>query len=390
MPMQVFGGRILGSSVSGRRESVAAVLHRRAGPPATALTCGFLTGGTTIGTTSDIKNDEDVVFYPTYACQASGEAGWTVAIHGSIFEPELGSLKRAAALELLCAALGLPRRAGGNRHLPPAGQGLLGGQRARQEHRDPPWGQGLRRRHLRGQRAFRRHAAIRGRRSGSLAPGAADQEGWLGFQAATRRGDDRTFAGRVQWIAPEGRSVISDIDDTIKISNVQDREALVANTFLREFRPVPGMAPLYRKWADAGAAFHYVSASPWQLHEPLAEFCRSEGFPAGTFHMKLFRLKDSSALSFFGSQEGYKTEVIEKILADFPRRHFTLVGDSGENDPEVYAAAARKHPEQIQHVFIRNVGGRGSEPARFQKAFEGIPAARWKVFEKPDELPENL
>jgi phosphatidate phosphatase APP1 len=223
-----------------------------------------------------------------------------------------------------------------------------------------------------------------------LRRGAADREGWLGFRAVTRPGDDRTFAGRVQWIAPEGRSVISDIDDTIKISNVQDREALVANTFLREFRPVPGMAPLYRKWADAGVAFHYVSGSPWQLHELLAEFCRSEGFPAGSFHMKLFRLKDSSALSFFGSQEGYKTEVIEKILADFPRRNFTLLGDSGEQDPEIYAAAARKHPEQIQYVFIRNAGGRGSEPARFQKAFEGIPAARWKVFEKPDELPENL
>nr|MCU0874068.1 App1 family protein [Pirellulaceae bacterium] len=205
-----------------------------------------------------------------------------------------------------------------------------------------------------------------------------------------RSGDDRTFAGRVQWITPEGRSIISDIDDTIKISNVQDRQALVANTFLREFRAVPGMAPLYRKWADAGAAFHYVSGSPWQLHELLADFCRSEGFPAGSFHMKLFRLKDSSALSFFGSQEGYKTEVIEKILADFPHRNFTLVGDSGEQDPEVYAAVARKHPGQIQQILIRNVGGRGSEPARFQKAFEKIPADSWRVFENSDDLPEGL
>jgi phosphatidate phosphatase APP1 len=133
-----------------------------------------------------------------------------------------------------------------------------------------------------------------------------------------------------------------------------------------------------------------VSASPWQLHQPLADFCRREGFPAGTFHMKLFRLKDSSALSLLASQEGYKTEVIEKILADFPLRRFTLLGDSGEQDPEVYGAAARKHPQQIEHIFIRNVGGRGSEPVRFQKAFEGIPAARWKVFDKPEELPEAL
>jgi hypothetical protein len=340
--------------------------------------------------TSDIKKDEDVVFYPTYAYQAGGEAGWAVTIHGSIFEPELGSLKRTVALELLCTSLGLPRQQAENETFRQRARAFLvdneRGKNVSIRLGDKLYGVGTSEANGHFSATLRFAAAEADR----LCRGAADREGWLGFRAVTRRGDDRNFAGRVQWIGPEGCSVISDIDDTIKISNVQDREALLANTFLREFRPVPEMAALYGKWADAGAVFHYVSASPWQLHEPLAEFCRAEGFPAGTFHMKLFRVKDSSALSFFGSQEGYKTKIIEKILADFPGRNFTLLGDSGEKDPEVYAAAARKHPEQVQHVFIRNVGGSGSEPARFQKAFEAIPASRWKVFEKPDELPEKL
>ncbi len=340
--------------------------------------------------TSDIKKDEHVVFYPTYAYQAGGEAGWTVTIHGSIFEPELGSLKRAAALEFLCAALGVPRQQAETETFHQRARAFLvdneRGKNIAVRLGDKVYGVGT----SEANGHFSATLQLEAAEADRLRLGAADREGWLGFRAVTRRGDDRTFAGRVQWIAPEGRSVISDIDDTIKISNVQDREALVANTFLRELQPVPEMAALYRKWADAGAAFHYVSASPWQLHELLAEFCRNEEFPAGTFHMKLFRLKDSSALSFFGSQERYKTAIIEKILADFPGREFTLLGDSGENDPEVYAAAARKHSAQIRHVFIRNVGGRGSELARFQRAFEGIPSTRWKVVEKPVELPEEL
>jgi len=340
-------------------------------------------------TMSDIKTDEKVVFYSTYAWQAGDNPGWTVAIHGSIFEPEPGSLKRAAAIESLRAALGLSRS---------QTESDIFRQRARAFLVDNERGKRIAVRlgdkvYDAGTSEPNGHFSALLRFSAAEADDLrrnADRQGWLEFRAVTRRDDSRTFAGRVQWLVPEGVSVISDIDDTIKISNVQDRQDLLANTFLRAFRPVPGAAPLYCTWADAGAALHYVSASPWQLYEPLADFCRQEGFPAGTFHMKLVRLHDSSAANLIGSQEAYKTEIIEKILADFPRRRFALVGDSGENDPEIYAAVTRKHPTRIQHVFIRNVGGRGSLPDRFQKAFEGIPAAQWQIFTQPSELPEQL
>ena len=130
----------------------------------------------------------------------------------------------------------------------------------------------------------------------------------------------------------------------------------------------------------------YVSGSPWQLYQPLSQFLGAEGFPAGSFHLKSFRLTDSSALEFFGSQEEYKSAVIEGIFADFPQRRFILVGDSGEQDPEVYGALAREHPEQVVWILIRDVGDAGRGAARFDAAFEGVPKARWKVFRNPDEL----
>ena len=338
---------------------------------------------------SAVRADEQVVFYPTYAFRREGDAAWAVSIHGLVCEPELDSVRRTAALELFRLALGLSRQ---------DSAGEIFKRRARHFLIDNERGQAISIR-LGGKTYAAGTSAANGHFSSALRIDVAevdrlrhteaDKDGWLRFQAVTRPGDARTFAGRVQLLGPEGRSVISDVDDTIKVTQVRDRQAMLANTFLRRFTAVPGMAALYRQWADQGAAFHYVSGSPWQLYEPLSDFCRAEGFPAGTVHLKHFRVKDASAWTFLGPQDQYKIGVIERILADFPRRRFLCVGDSGEQDPEVYATVARKHPEQIEKILIRNVGGPGSEPERFQKAFDGIPGDRWKVFDKPAASPSR-
>jgi Phosphatidate phosphatase APP1, catalytic domain len=53
--------------------------------------------------------------------------------------------------------------------------------------------------------------------------------------------------------------LVSDIDDTIKVSNVSKKELLLENTFFREFRAVPGMSSLYRRWArQRPLILHYV------------------------------------------------------------------------------------------------------------------------------------
>ncbi|MEA1951128.1 MAG: phosphatase domain-containing protein [Planctomycetota bacterium] len=179
----------------------------------------------------------------------------------------------------------------------------------------------------------------------------------------------------------EGISVISDIDDTIKHSRVTDRKALLANTFLRQFEPVPGMAELYRDWAQKGVVFHYVSGSPWQLYTPLAKFIRDEGFPAGSFALKNFRLKDPSSLGLLQSQESHKLVAIESIMKAFPRHRFILIGDSGEQDPEIYATVARKHPRQVAAICIRNVTAAKADDARFKAVRKGLGGVRFVLFD---------
>jgi phosphatidate phosphatase APP1 len=215
--------------------------------------------------------------------------------------------------------------------------------------------------------------------------------GVLTASVSFKRAGGRVAPLEIHFLEEQGVSVISDIDDTIKISEVLDKPALLENIFCRTFKPVEGMAGVYRGWERAlGVQFHYVTASPWQLYVPLSDFTRSNGFPAGTWHMKEFRVKDRSVLELFASPEHYKPGVIEPLLRRFPKRQFVLVGDSGEKDPEIYGALARKYPAQIQRIFIRDVTGESAGSPRYEKAFAQVPRDHWQVFKEPREIRDVL
>jgi hypothetical protein len=205
-------------------------------------------------------------------------------------------------------------------------------------------------------------------------------------RVAAASGARRDVPIQIHFLANQGWSVISDIDDTIKISNVRDRRALIHTTFCEPFRAVPGMASVYREWSNSGAQFHYVSGSPWQLFPCLDEFLITNRFPAGTFHLKTFRMKDSSVLKMFGPQTRYKSGEISALLKQVPQRRFVLVGDSGEQDPEIYGELARQYRSQIAHILIRNVTREDREASRYRASFRDLPNTLWTVFEDAQTL----
>ncbi|KAJ1924414.1 hypothetical protein IWQ60_005205 [Tieghemiomyces parasiticus] len=163
--------------------------------------------------------------------------------------------------------------------------------------------------------------------------------------------------GVADLISPYGTSVISDIDDTIKISNVTGGKlALMQNTLFQRSQQVPGMAALYRSWWEQGVHFHYVSNSPWQLLPTLQKFFRENNFPPGSAHLKMWDTGEGgSRFSFLQSPADGKRDAIRGILADFPYRKFIFVGDSGQMDMELYADIAREFPNQVVKIFIRDI-----------------------------------
>jgi phosphatidate phosphatase APP1 len=177
----------------------------------------------------------------------------------------------------------------------------------------------------------------------------------------------------VRLIEPRGLSLISDIDDTIKVTNIPAGHAVVIeNTFYRPFVAAPGMAERYRGLGDE-TAFHYVSGGPWQLYRPLAQFITAAGYPQGSFHMKTVRKhlltpgswQDLARLAGGAATTEQKLSQISDIISDFPQRRFILVGDSGERDPEVYREIRNRFPRQIEAVWIRDlVNDRKRHPKR--------------------------
>lgn len=81
-----------------------------------------------------------------------------------------------------------------------------------------------------------------------------------------------------------------------------------------------------------------------------------------------------------------KPRAIEPLLHAYPARKFVLIGDSGEQDPEVYAKMARQYPQQIVRIYIRNVTDEPADSTRYQKCFEGLPPKLWRIFEDPRSL----
>ncbi|MCC7084451.1 MAG: DUF2183 domain-containing protein [Pirellulales bacterium] len=344
---------------------------------------------------SPIAKDETVCFFPTYATQSADGTKWQFRVHGWIFEAETESLKRRALLTGLEQVFGVDEDATASEifrsRMAPF---LVDNERGKKisiqiGERQLVTGVSNENGHFETSVTLPAPEVDRLRSHGTASRlSTKGPFAQLVFEAVMPFGDTRHFKGEVILIPPTGVSVISDIDDTIKITGVGKGKKLIENTLFKPFEPVPGMAEVYRRWADDGAAFHYVTASPWQLYEPLRSFCGSKFFPAGTWDMKLFRWKDSTAFDLLKSAEHYKPAIIERILADFPKRTFVLVGDSGERDPEIYGAIARKHPRQLERILIRSVTADRADGERYKAAFADLPADRWQVFERSDQIAE--
>ena len=196
--------------------------------------------------------------------------------------------------------------------------------------------------------------------------------------------------GTIHMVSPRGVSVISDIDDTIKLTEATQRREMLANTFLRPFAQVDGMAQLYQSWSEQGCAFHYVSSSPWQLYDPLAELCAECNFPAGSMHLKYFRVRDEMFKRFRPIRRNSKVGIIAGIVKRLPERQFVLVGDSGEKDPEIYRFLAKRFPNQIRAILIRNLEVRPLDKRRLAK-LQALPQRMiLRVFSNTDEVQDVI
>lgn len=152
--------------------------------------------------------------------------------------------------------------------------------------------------------------------------------------------------------------LISDFDDTVAVTHATSTGKLLASTFLEDAETQPvvdGMAALYRCLAAGGAPVAFVSGSPVQLAPRLTRFLAKHGFPEAALFLRNLGP---------GTLHGYKEPVLERLATRFPDLPLVLVGDTGERDPEIYAAFSAAHPGRVLRAYLRQATETDVPPAR--------------------------
>ncbi|HEV7653452.1 MAG TPA: phosphatase domain-containing protein [Mycobacteriales bacterium] len=193
---------------------------------------------------------------------------------------------------------------------------------------------------------------------GGLAPGWHE----LSVTAAWR-GAEAAVPVPVYVVDPGSRvAVISDLDDTVietGITRGLEMLRLTLLTSVSDRTPLTGAAELYRALTAArgGPArpVFYLSTSPWNLYELLTRFLVLRGFPAGP--LLLTDWGPSRTNLFRLSPEQHKLTMIRALLEQHPGLGVVLIGDTGEQDPEIYATVAQESPDRVRAVYVRRTAG---------------------------------
>lgn len=153
--------------------------------------------------------------------------------------------------------------------------------------------------------------------------------------------------------------VISDLDDTVVKTNVHDLSEMVRTVVLQNAAqrlPFDGVGQFYQALHNGSDGtktnpLFYLSGGPWNLYDLYADFLDLQNIPRGPILLGDFGLDDRKLLRLHHND--HKLVHIRTLLTTYPAKRFVLIGDSGEQDPEIYAEAAREFPGRILVIYIR-------------------------------------
>jgi phosphatidate phosphatase APP1 len=189
-----------------------------------------------------------------------------------------------------------------------------------------------------------------------------------------------------------GLLIISDIDDTVLQSRATNlfaalRMVLLENAHTR--LPFPGVAAFYRalRAGASGTARNptfYVSSSPWNLYDVITRFLELQEIPHGPLMLRDVDL-NLDALSGRG-HHAHKREMIRRVLHTYPTSPAVLIGDSGQQDPEIYRDVVHEFKGRIRAVYIRDVSGHPERSRVIQQLAEEVLQAGSTLLLTPDTL----
>lgn len=197
-----------------------------------------------------------------------------------------------------------------------------------------------------------------------------------------------TATGLVQ-IPPQTAQfgVISDLDDTVLKAHATQLLKMARTVFMGSARtrmPFPGVAAFYRALEEGTAvattgdpewrhnALFYLSSSPWNLYDLIVDVFRMQNIPLAPIFLRDWGLAPD-ALPI--GHRRHKLAVIHQLFDFYPDLPFILIGDCGQEDPEIYHQVVHDYPDRILAVYIRSVSPGDRRRASVQKLAQEVAAA---------------
>ncbi|MBP7463991.1 MAG: DUF2183 domain-containing protein [Bacteroidales bacterium] len=138
--------------------------------------------------------------------------------------------------------------------------------------------------------------------------------------------------------------VISDIDDTYKITNTTSGFTAFTNAMFST-RVFAGSTEMYNLMKQEGARLYFVSNTPTIIAWRVKKLIRENGVRCDGYFLRT------------AGEPGikHKIETIRSIVDSCPGTRLILIGDNSENDELVYDSIAGLYPGRVAAVYIRPV-----------------------------------
>ncbi|EFZ01341.1 DUF2183 domain protein [Metarhizium robertsii] len=181
-----------------------------------------------------------------------------------------------------------------------------------------------------------------------------------------------------------GLTVVSDIDDILRVTKIYQPKEGLLNTFARPFTPWMNMPSVYANWSSSinNMHFHYLTTTPEQATRNYMEFIY-QTYPLGSFDTRPLNFSDASATLHI------RRFLLDKIFQTFPKRRFVLVADTSNHDVMVaYPQMFKDYPGQVACIFLRNTSATdsGDKFPYDTSGFKGIPKDNYMFFKVPEDL----
>lgn len=148
------------------------------------------------------------------------------------------------------------------------------------------------------------------------------------IQKMATRVTNTTEGNATAYLVPnEGLTVVSDIDDILRITKIYDPKEGLLNSFARPYVQWENMPQIYANWSQSlpNTHFHYLTTLPEQVTRNYEEFIY-DTYPAGSFDTRPLNFSDvSETLSV-------RQFLLVKLFETFPQRKFILVADTSNSD----------------------------------------------------------